>query len=621
MTIRTAIYARYSDDKQNELSVVDQWALIKSVMGPEERLVDTYGDEAITGEIEGRPGLKRLRQDVRDRKIDIVRIEALDRLGRDQEHLFGFHKVAAFVGTRIVSLREGDIDPMKLAMNGYVAAEFIRNVREKTWRGLNARAQRGQSTGGTCYGYRNEVQTDGTSKEVVDQDEAAIVRRIFHEYADGRSPQKIARDLNREEIPRPRRAKAWQHTTILGHRSRGTGILNNTRYIGRAVWNRRNWCRDPETECRVPQVRDQEEWVTVDRPDLRIVDDKLWERVKARQSRNGAQRGDNPGKRMARGHRPKRLLAGLLFCPECDGRMNVNGKYYHCRNHKSGGLCTNRRGVRADRLEQMVLNLLKTELFRDEYAEAFEQRYVEEVNRRREEMLAEERQLRKELKKAKQDIENLLNVLKRGVISDSVQQELTDLEERKRVAEGKLANLETPPVVQSHGRMADVFLMNIHNMERMLQHPDTTSEAATIMQALVSALYARPVDGGWEVDISGPLVALVNFATTPDVKRPHDLGAPGRLLTVVAGALNQVRRPIGEVSQGALFDLAVSAVAFPQQDGGRGLPVGNAFDVHGLSNRAPPNMSTHNAPIYMGTPAAPKCPFCVSNQEVSEFCK
>ena len=536
MTTRTAIYARYSTDKQTESSVTDQWARLRACMSPEERLVDTYGDEAISGEIAARPDRQRLLRDVRDRKIDIVRVEALDRLGRDQEHLFAFHKAAAFVGTRIVSLAEGEIDPMKLAMNGYVAAEFIRGIKEKTWRGLNARAQRGQSTGGTCYGYRNEVQPDGTSKEVVDRDEAAIVRRIFREYAQGRSPQAIARELNREEIPRPRRAKAWQHTTILGHRSRGTGILNNTRYIGQAVWNRRNWRRDPETECRVPQERAHGEWVTIDRPDLRIVDDKLWQRVKARQAHKGAQAGDNPGKRMARGHRPKRLLAGLLFCPDCGGRMNVNGKYYSCRTHKTGGLCPNRRAVRADRLEQLVIDLLKTELFRDENAAAFEQRYVDEINRRREELLAEERQLKKEIEETRRGIDNLLNALKRGVVSDTVQQELTDLEDRKRTAEGKLANLETPPVVQPHGRMADVFLMNVQNLAQLLQHPETAGEAATILRELVTSIYARPTEGGWDVEISGPLAALVTFATTPNIKRPDDLGPPGRVLTVVAGA-------------------------------------------------------------------------------------
>ena len=87
--------------------------------------------------------------------------------------------------------------------------------------------------------------------------------------------------------------------------------------------------------------------------------------------------------------------------------------------------------------------------------------------------------------------------------------------------------------------MADVFILNIDNSERIRQHPDTASEAATILRELVTSVYARPVDGGWEVDISGPLVALVNFATTPNIKRPDDLGPPGRLRTVVAGARNR----------------------------------------------------------------------------------
>ena len=77
--------------------------------------------------------------------------------------------------------------------------------------------------------------------------------------------------------------------------------------------------------------------------------------------------------------------------------------------------------------------------------------------------------------------------------------------------------------------------MNVHNLERMVQDPDTAREAPTIMRALVTSVYARPTEDGWDVELYGPLTSLVEFATTPDIKRPDDLGAPGRLLTVVAG--------------------------------------------------------------------------------------
>src|SRR5262245_32456383 len=67
--------------------------------------------------------------------------------------------------------------------------------------------------------------------------EAAIVRRIFEEFAIGRSPRAIAQSLNKDDIPGPA-GRSWGPSTIYGHWERGTGVLNNELYIGRLVWNR-----------------------------------------------------------------------------------------------------------------------------------------------------------------------------------------------------------------------------------------------------------------------------------------------------------------------------------------------------------------------------------------------
>ena len=64
---------------------------------------------------------------------------------------------------------------------------------------------------------------------------------------------------------------------------RGAGILNNETYIGRIVYNRRRFDKNPETESREARLNDQSEWVVGEAPELRIVDDELWTRVKRRQ--------------------------------------------------------------------------------------------------------------------------------------------------------------------------------------------------------------------------------------------------------------------------------------------------------------------------------------------------
>ena len=83
-------------------------------------------------------------------------------------------------------------------------------------------------------------------KRVIVETEAEIVRRIFREYVDGRTPRDIACDLNKENVPPPR-GRAWSPSTINGNMQRGTGVLQNELYAGRLVWNKVRMIKDPDT--------------------------------------------------------------------------------------------------------------------------------------------------------------------------------------------------------------------------------------------------------------------------------------------------------------------------------------------------------------------------------------
>ena len=96
-------------------------------------------------------------------------------------------------------------------------------------------------------------------------EEAAIVRRIFNDYMAGASPKQIAKALNREGMRGPRGA-LWSPSTIHGNPKRGIGILHNELYIGRMVWNRQRFLKDPDTGKRVARPNPQSEWITKDVP-------------------------------------------------------------------------------------------------------------------------------------------------------------------------------------------------------------------------------------------------------------------------------------------------------------------------------------------------------------------
>lgn len=162
-------------------------------------------------------------------------------------------------------------------LDGTENALFLKDLADKTRRGLRGRVEKGRSGGGLCYGddVVRETDADGTpirGGRKINPTEADIVRRIFAEFAAGRSPRAIAHDLNRQGVPGPN-SKAWGPSTIHGNWRRGTGLLNNELYVGRLVWTRQHLVKDPETGKRQVRLNPESEWITQDVPDLRIVDD------------------------------------------------------------------------------------------------------------------------------------------------------------------------------------------------------------------------------------------------------------------------------------------------------------------------------------------------------------
>jgi DNA invertase Pin-like site-specific DNA recombinase len=333
--VSAAIYARYSTDLQSVASIEDQIRMCaERVQRDGGQVAQNYTDHGLSGASMMRPGIQMLMQDAAAGKFGILYAEALDRISRDQEDIAAIYKRLSFAGVKIVTLSEGEISHLHIGLKGTMNALFLKDLADKTRRGLRGRVEGGRSGGGNCYGY-DVVPGDDRGQRTINEVKAAVVRRIFEDYAAGKSPKAIAFQLNKEKIAGPT-GKDWGQSTINGNRQRGTGILNNELYIGRLVWNRLRYVKDPGTGKRVSKLNPEDSWIVKDVPDLRIIDQDLWDRVKARQG--AYEKQDKP---FWAKQRPRNLFSGLIKCGCCGGGFSmVSQTHLGCSQARNKGTCS-----------------------------------------------------------------------------------------------------------------------------------------------------------------------------------------------------------------------------------------------------------------------------------------
>ena len=500
MTIRVALYARYSSDLQNAASIEDQIRLCRERAAREGwSVVGSYEDAGLSGSsMVQRPGVQRLLQDGRDRRFELVLSEALDRLSRNQADIASIYQNLAFAGVGIVTLSEGRVDEMHIGLKGTMNALFLKDLAAKTHRGLRGRVEAGKSGGGNAYGYTvlRSLTADGELKRgdrEINPDEAAVVRRIFRAYADGQSPNRIADMLNREGIPGPRNGK-WDKSTIHGNPKRGTGVLNNEIYIGKLIWNRQQFVKDPQTGRRQARPNPEADWIITEVPELRIIDEALWDEVKARQQGRKIEQTEREAWER---RKPRFLLTGLVKCGCCGGGFSTVGKdRFGCSNSRNKGrsVCQNRTGITRQDLEGRILTILSERLMEPELVKVFAAEYIAERNRLAAHHDDDRAAKEKELARVIREQDTLVNALLSGVPPERIKAKMQQLETRQKQLERELATAPAPAaMLRIHPRMADTWQERIQALIAGLTEPDREGEAREAIRGLIEKIVATPM--------------------------------------------------------------------------------------------------------------------------------
>jgi len=547
MTKRVGIYARYSSDNQREASIEDQLRLCEEKAQQQGWQVHkTYTDAAVSGATLLRSGIQSLIQAALDGEFDIVLTEALDRLSRDQEDIAGIYKRMEFAGVKIITLSEGEISTLHIGLKGTMNAIFLKDLADKTRRGMRGRIEQGKALGGVPYGYKVVKRFDEKGEVVKGEreiipEQAEIIRRIFKEYAyENKSPRTIAAALNKEGVPNPS-GKAWAQSTLNGNRKRGVGILNNEIYIGRLIWNRQRIIKNPDTGRNVSRYNDRSQWIIKDVPEHKIVDQELWDAVKTRQKSI-----DRSGDQLHNKKRAKHLLSGLIKCGQCGGNYSVvNRTHYGCSNAKNKGdtVCTNHRTIRRDRLDDYVLSGLKSRMMRDELLQVFCEEYTKHMNELIKANSSSLGRYQKEQAKLTRERDNIIKAVKDGLPAASFRGELENIELRLEDLDKHIFNARQENKPFLHPCMATHYRQSIENLRGLLNQEGKRAEASQHLRRLIEKIVLSPQGGKKEprIDLHGDLAGILAIAKESNDMNPKSLAINGAFTPVPA---NNNRNPL-----------------------------------------------------------------------------
>ncbi|HEY0124961.1 MAG TPA: recombinase family protein [Rhizobium sp.] len=529
-----ALYARYSSDNQREASIEDQFRLCEEYAARERwQVTGSYQDAAISGSSTVlRSGIQQLVRDAQRGLFTVVLAEALDRISRDQADVATLYKHLKFAGVTIVTLAEGEISELHVGLKGTMNALFLKDLAMKTRRGLRGRVEKGKAGGGLCYGYRVVKNLDANGEPIrgdreIVPEEADTIRRIFKEFASGKSPKAIAVDLNKDGIPGPL-GRAWGDTSIRGHVSRGTGVINNELYAGVLVWNRLRFIKNPSTGRRVSRINPKSQRIRTEVSHLRIVDDELWNATRARQRQISEVFGPNPANtlegRMKRVHlanRPVHLLSGLLTCGCCGGKVGIiTPNRYACLNHHRRGTCDNGRSITRDKIEAYVLIGLKERLVSSEAVAEAVKAYAEEMNRLNRDRRAQVQTDQKALAKIEKAIAGIITAIEDGMYQPSMKACMDDLERQKAETVARLAQApaDMPDI---HPNLANLYRLRVEHLTEALSDPDGGRQAAEALRSLIGEIVLTPGEKRGEVhaELRGELFGILDFARAEEAQR------------------------------------------------------------------------------------------------------
>ena len=405
--MKAVIYARYSSDNQREESIEGQ---VRECQSFAERkgytVIRTYIDRALSGtRADNRPEFQQMISDSTLREFQYVIVWKIDRFSRDKFDSVKYKYALKSSGVSVISATEPiDGSPegqmMESVFEG-ISVYYIKDLAQKTSRGMTENAIKGKFNGGTLtFGYT----IDENHHFQLDPVNAPIVLDVFTRYSEGETIRSILEGINSKMSNNGR--KFTYHFL--------NWMLNNRRYLGEYKF------QDTINNEAIPPIVTQELF------------DKCQHRLNVNKHKAGS----------FKNNKEKYLLTGKIFCGNCGATISgISGtgkcksiyRYYKCMNVKKHKC--NKKPVQKELIENIVLNAAM-DIFKDKALVKRISKACFDLQPKESPMLPA---LKRRLRENQKEIKNLMKAIKAGIVLKTTRSELEKLETEQEQLETNIA--------------------------------------------------------------------------------------------------------------------------------------------------------------------------------------
>jgi DNA invertase Pin-like site-specific DNA recombinase len=319
--LKVAAYCRVSTDAEDQVnSLQSQKSYFNDyIRGNKDwKLVDVYADEGISGtQAKKRPAFMRMMRDAQDKKIDLILTKEISRFARNTLDSLQYTRQLKSMGIGVTFINDNintlDADAeLRLTIMSSIAQEEVRKTSDRVKWGQKRRMEKGVVFGNGVYGFHLH-----SGQLSINEEEAKVVRLIFHKFlTEGKGTHIIARELREEGYP-SKKKKEWSSVNILN-------IIRNEKYCGDLL-QKKEYTPDYLDHRKIKNANAEEKVYLRDHHDA-IVDRDTWEKAQAELARR------SPSKEVVARYSNRYWCSGKIKCGIC------GSKYIQKTNQRKYGV-------------------------------------------------------------------------------------------------------------------------------------------------------------------------------------------------------------------------------------------------------------------------------------------